>query len=159
MHSAGFILPPERGVDCDCSPELYRPVMHDPTGWNLRVTACLCCGTVTVTESMVEEPRPHDVRLLGNRICAVEPEVLAWLGEWPRFAWSVYEKDRNIYLPAALRCASEKELLEAEQSALGALAGILVGDRRKIVGCPAKPPPKTLPSYLSHFARVWKDLA
>jgi hypothetical protein len=37
-HPPGFILPPERDVDCGCDVRLQRPVLRDPSGWNNRIT-------------------------------------------------------------------------------------------------------------------------
>src|SRR4051794_7470218 len=100
-HGAGFVLPGDQEVDCACDRRLHRPVLRDPTGWNIRITACMKCGTLTLAEAMVEEPQPHDVRCVGNRILAMTAEVAAWVGAWPRLAWSVYQEDRQVYLPAS----------------------------------------------------------
>jgi hypothetical protein len=154
----GFILPPERQVDCACDPVLHRPVFLDPTGWNHRVTACMGCGTVTVTESLVEEPHPHDVRCVGNRITAISAEVRDWLAQWPRLAWGVWQRDRSVYLPASLRCPTPDALTAAEREALSAQSGIPHRERLETAGLPADPVPPGLPHTLKAFAQTWDGL-
>jgi hypothetical protein len=152
------ILPPEREVHCACDVGFHRPVLRDHTGINERVSACLHCGTVTITESLVEEPRPHDVRCVGNRIMNSTPEVLTWLGEWGRLAWSVWQDDRQVYLPATLRCATTEELNAKEREALTAQAGQTYRERLLVSGVPKDPAPPELPSVLRSFAQTWRGL-
>src|SRR5262249_53708121 len=140
-HAPGFILPPEQEVDCACDVRLHRPVLRDPTGWNNRITACMSCGKVSLTESLVEEPQPHDVRCVGNRIEAVSPEALAWLSAWPRLAWSVWEQDRAIYLPASLRCHNTAELEAQEKDLLARQRSLSAVERLASVGFPTEVPP------------------
>ena len=103
-------LPPEREVDCACPSSMQRPVLRDHTGVNRRVTACLRCGAVSVTDSIVEEPRPHDVRCVANVVVDVAPAALAWLAAFPRVAGPAWEWQDPIYLPADTRAEDEAEL-------------------------------------------------
>lgn len=157
-HTPGFILPPEREVDCECNRHLHRPVFLDPTGWNYRVTACVRCGTVTVTESLVEEPHPNDVRCVGNRIAAVAPEAISWLSAWPCLAWGVWNEDRHIYLPAALRCQTVAELEAAERAQLAAQSPLSQAERLLGAGVPPTPPPASLPANLKPFPETQAGL-
>lgn len=134
-HATGFILPPEREVGCSCDVRLERPVLRDPTGWNNRITACMTCGKVSLTESLVEEPHPHDVLCVGNRIEAVGPDVLTWLSAWPRLAWGVYREDRGIYLPASLRCRSGAELDFQERDFLARQRNLSAAQRLLSISC------------------------
>jgi len=157
-HPPGFILPPEREVDCGCDARLQRPVTRDPTGWNNRITACMRCGTVSLTESIVDEPRPHDVRCVGNRIEAVTADALAWLSAWPRLAWGVWQEDRQIYLPASLRCATIDELQARERECLTAQRNVPNAERLRSVGIPHEPPPE-LPEMMRTFAQTQLGVA
>jgi hypothetical protein len=137
----GFVLPPEREADCGCDVRLERPVLRDPTGWNNRITACMGCGKVSLTESLVEEPHPHDVRCVGNRIEAVAADVLAWLSAWPRLAWGVWQEDRRVYLPASLRCQSTADLDFQERDFLARQRNLSAAQRLLSVGVPDEAPP------------------
>ena len=153
-HPPGFILPPGREVDCGCDVALERPVLRDPTGWNNRITACMRCGKVSLIEAIVDEPRPHDVQCVGNRIEAVTADVLAWLSAWPRLAWGVWQEDRQIYLPASLRCASIDELQSREREFLARQRNVPVAERLLSVGIPHEPPPVGLPERMQTFAQT-----
>ena len=158
MPDNSLILPPEREVNCECDVRMHRPVYRDPTGVNHRVSACLRCGLVTVTESLVEEPHPNDVQCVGNRVDYVDGAVLDWLAQWPRLAWGVCSLDRNIYLPAALRCGDLAALQAAESRELGLQHSLTLRERLDHAGYPAAPAPAGLPSALSAFAQTWQGL-
>jgi hypothetical protein len=153
-HAAGFVLSPERQVDCTCDVRLQRSVLRDPTGWNERITACMSCGKVSHIESIVDEPRPHDVRCVGNRIKAVAPDVLTWISAWPRLAWGVWQQDRGIYLPATLRCHSAEDLALNEQDYLIRQRNLPAAQRLLDMGIPDKAPPAILPPSLKSFAQT-----
>jgi len=157
-HPAGFVLDANREVDCDCDVTFHRPVYRDHTGINFRVTACLRCGTVSVTESIVDEPHPNDVRCVGHIIQAVSFEALEWLADWPRLAWGVWNDDRSIYLPAALRCQTVEGLEQAERAALAEQKGMPVRERILHAGVPSNPAPTSLPDPLESFAETWEGL-
>jgi hypothetical protein len=157
-NTPGFILPPEGEVDCECDWRLHRPVFLDPTGWNYRVTACVRCGTVTVTESLVEEPHPNDVHCVGNRIADVAQEAVAWLSNWPRLARGVWNEDRSIYLPAAFRCQTVAELETAERAQLAAQSPLAQAERLRRAGVPSTSPPPSLPAILKPFPETQAGL-
>jgi len=151
-------LPPEREVDCACPSSMQRPVLRDHTGVNRRVTACLRCGAVSVTDSIVEEPRPHDVRCVANVVVDVAPAALAWLAAFPRVAGPAWEWQDPIYLPADTRAEDEAELEAIEARARAEQAGWPPMDRLQSAGLPEAPPP-VLPEGLARFARVWNEVA
>ncbi len=157
-HPAGHLMPAEQAVDCDCDVRLHRPVLHGHTGINFRVGACMRCGTVTFAEAMVEEPRPHDVRCVGNRVAEVTPQVLAWLAEWPRQAAGVWQQDDAVYLPAALRCETPEALAAAEQAALAAQRELDRVTRLRQAGFPGSAPPVALSKQCDSFRETWEGL-
>src|SRR3954464_6736847 len=94
-------LPPEREVDCGCPEPLARPVLVDRTGRNIRVTACLRCGEVTIVESLVTELHPHDVVCVANRVWPLSPALHAWVGSWPRrIDWPPHKLTAPFFLAA-----------------------------------------------------------
>lgn len=153
-----YDLPPEREVACACDVRLERPVLRDHTGINRRVSACLRCGEVTMTESLVEEPRPHDVRCVGNRVLAVEPALLAWLARWPRLAGPAWRWRDPMYLPADTRVEDHAELEVLEAAAEREQQSLVPLERLRRAGIPAEPPPP-LPRDLAVFATTWAAVA
>jgi len=150
------MLPPEREVECGCDVALQRPVGFDSTGRNLRVTACLGCGAVSVTESIVEEPRPHDVRCVGNVPQRLDPPAHAWLAGWPRVALGSHLPGSLVLLAPSARCTTNAELTELERGERELQTPLSLRDRYLRAGLPAAPPPNGLPSGLSHFAEAWQ---
>ncbi len=151
-------LPPEREVDCACPWAMQRPVLRDHTGVNRRVTACLRCGAVNVTDSIVEEPHPHDVRCVANVVLDVAPAALEWLAAFPRLAGPAWGWRDPIYLPADSRAEDEAELEALEARAKAAQAALAPAERLERAGLPEAPPPE-LPEGLARFSRVWSDAA
>lgn len=133
-------------------------MVFDPTGRNTRVSACMRCGVVTATESLVVEPRPHDVQCIGNDPIAMEQATSDWLATWPRLAGVFGNHGDATFLSASLRAADENELekLEAEERE----AQRDEPARRRILdaGIPSGPVPGALPLALSHFSETWSAL-
>jgi hypothetical protein len=155
QNPPGFILSPEREVDCACDYRLHRPIFRDPTGWNHRVTACMRCGTVTVIEALVEEPHPNHVQCVGNRIMEFPAEAREWLAQWPRLIWRNPLWGKAGYLPATLRCETVQELEDAERRYTDTLRGLTPRDRLLRTGFPNDPPPASLPQHFKTFAETW----
>jgi hypothetical protein len=155
-------MPPEQEVDCPHGGAMERPVLFDPTGRNRRVTACVACGTVSVTDAQVDEPCPHDVRNLGNTVLGIPEDAREWLALWPRLVWNIdaWNGRRTVYLPATLRVATPAELAAAERDALAASAsdGLDRGGRLRQAGIPEAPAPASLPASLRHYAAEWSGL-
>lgn len=152
------MLPPEREVECTCDLALQRPVGFDSTGRNLRVTACLACGTLSVTESVVEEPRPHDVRCVGNLPLAVAEPVRAWLSGFPRVASGSHLPGSLVLLPPATRCATVGDLILLERGERDLQSALALRERFLRAGLPRLPAPRELPPGLRHFAEVWEGV-
>jgi hypothetical protein len=152
-----MMLPAERQVACACDVRMQRPVLHDHTGWNIRVTACMHCGTVTATRSIVEEPRPHDVRCIGNEVIPLAPDALAWLARWPRVAGDVWRGGDGTFLPHDVRCATHQDLIDLEARAAQQPTPRI--ERLRAAGVPATSPPASLPTELAAFRQYQAALA
>ncbi|MCL4752665.1 MAG: hypothetical protein KJ015_21075 [Myxococcales bacterium] len=149
------MLPPGREVECGCELALQRPVGFDSTGRNLRVTACLACGTVSVTESIAEEPRPHDVRCVGNVPLALPDPARAWLAGFPRVASGSHLPGSLVLLSPAARCANAGELTALERAELELQSTLTLRERFLRAGLPRVPAPRELPPELRHFGEAW----
>jgi hypothetical protein len=155
---AARMLPPERQVDCACDALLQRPVLHDQSGWNVRVTACMRCGTVTGTRSIIEEPRPHDVRCVGNEVIELLADAIAWLALWPRRAGALWGSGPWLYIAHDVRCETVEELAALEgQLALAPVARRW--DRLRAAGTPAAPPPASLPRELESYRQFYEAMS
>ncbi|MBK8996671.1 MAG: hypothetical protein IPM35_13130 [Myxococcales bacterium] len=151
------MLPPEREVECGCELALQRPVGFDSTGRNLRVTACLACGTVSVTESIVEEPRPHDVRCVGTcrSRCPIPPArgsrafLASPRARTCRGAWCCCRE------PHAARTPELTALERAERELQSTLT---LRERFLRAGLPRVPAPRELPPVLRHFGEAWDGI-
>ncbi len=157
-NGPGFVLDADREVDCECDVAMHRPVYRDHTGINLRVSACMRCGAVTVTESIVDEPRPHDVQCIGRVIEEIDPFSLEWLAGWPRLAWGIWQQDRRVYLTAAFRALTLEGLQAFEQSELAAQKAMGMRERLIHAGFPPRQAPSGLPEGLKSFAEAWIGL-
>lgn len=150
-------LPPEQLVACSCDTaleRLERPVFHDHQGWNTRVTACMRCGHVSVTEAMVEEPHPYDVRCVCNVVRALDAETLQWLSEWPRRIADPWGGTEWLLVAATTRCETADALGETKRRAETEQAGLLRLDRLLRAGLPRRAPPAGLPEGLDSYAHV-----
>ncbi len=139
-----------RSVDCACDPALARAIA--PVG---DVSACLRCGVVTVSEAVWDEPHPHVVVTLGYHFDEVAPDVLSWLGQWPRIVWTGGAAP-NYFLPAGRRALDTPALEALEIAARKEQEGLLLYSARlRWAGVPRSPPPAALPPKLSMHAKVW----
>jgi hypothetical protein len=152
------MLPPEREVDCTCEVPLARPVGFEPTGRNTRVTSCLRCGVVTVVEAIVDEPRPHDVRCVGNVPVEMDPELLAWLAAWPRVGGSFKDWKTPFFLPASHRASDESTLAISEREERTLQSELSLRQRLARCGVPSRAAPADLSPHLSCFMEVWNGL-
>jgi hypothetical protein len=152
------MLPAEREVDCACEVPLARPVGFEPTGRNTRVTACLRCGVVTVVEAIVAEPRPHDVRCVGNVPLELAPKLLAWLAAWPRVGGSHRDWKTPFFLPASQRAPDEATLETSESEERAIQAELSLRQRLSRAGVPRKAAPARLSPHLRCFMEVWEGL-
>jgi hypothetical protein len=148
------LLPPEKQVDCECASGLARPVFHDHTGRNTRVTACLACGRVCVTESRVIEPHPHDVQCVGNEVMPVSAETLAWLATWPRRIHEPWGGREWLFAAAAARFATEGEIAAAARDAALEQQPMTRRERLLRNGLPSEPAPASLPKSLQTYRDV-----
>lgn len=156
--AVGDILGPAQEVDCGCTVRVERTILFDPTGWNHRVTACLSCGAVSLVEALVEEPRPHDVHCLGHRVLPLSPALHDWFDAWPRYAFGLHGRARDIYLARTLRVRDAAGLAAAEEEALLEQAALPPRRRLERLGYPATPPPEPLPGPLRPYAEVHAGL-
>jgi hypothetical protein len=138
-----------RSVDCACDAPLVRAVA--PTG---DVNACLRCGIVTVTDAIWDEPHPHVVITLGYELVEVAPEVLDWLGQWPRIIWTGGVAP-NYFLHAGARASDGPSLEALEIAARKEQEGRVYSGRLRWAGVPTNQPPAALPPKLAMSAKVW----
>jgi hypothetical protein len=136
-------------VDCACDPALVRAVA--PSG---DVNACLGCGVVTVSEVAWDEPHPHVVVTLGYHFEEVAPEVLDWLGQWPRIIWTGGVAP-NYFLHADARASDVPALEALEIAGRKEQGGLLYSGRLRWAGVPRSQPPVALPGKLAMSAKVW----
>jgi hypothetical protein len=142
-------------VACDCDRRLIRAV--EPGGGTLDVYGCMKCGVVTVSDAVWHEPHPHVVYVDGYRFVDVPPEVLAWLGQWPRVIWTGGTVPR--YLLAASARAGDPAALEALELAERREQETLTYRARLLrAGVPSTPPPAGLPKNLASFSQLWSAL-
>ena len=73
----------EKPLPCQC-PDTFHATVLDTLPGNTRLLACLRCGACELVEAIVDEPRPHDVQLLGYNTIELAPDARAWATAWPR---------------------------------------------------------------------------
>jgi hypothetical protein len=123
-------------------------------GGSLQVAACMGCGRVTVTESIVSSNFGRDVETIGNLVRKQAAPVVGWLGAWPRRSGF----PSGFYHPAATRAKTGDELLALEAKLAEEQKAKSLTERLREAGPPATPPPEDLPRGLSPFADVWRGL-
>jgi hypothetical protein len=147
------LLPPDKYLDCRCDWTLTRMVLI-PEGDSLQVAACVGCGRLTVTESIVNTTFGRDVQAIGNLVLKQAAPVVAWLGAWPRRSGF----PSGFYLPAGTRAKTGDELLALEAKVAEEQKTESLTERLRQAGPPATPPPAELPRGLSQFADAWRGL-
>lgn len=142
---AAKTLPPEKQVDCDCPATMERAVYGQAGAWD--VTACVQCGAVSVTAAIVQEPRPHDVQVLGHDVVSVESVVMDWLKRWALRVGSTWGWDW-FFLPAGFRAQGRSELAEAEATVRAQQESLPRIERLRRSGVPEEGPPQGFPREL-----------
>jgi hypothetical protein len=154
-------------VACDCDPAFHRELL--PARGNLLVSACLCCGTVTCSQSFGD-----DGRFTGNawqeyRSVRLSDAVHRWISDLPRvridhtgqLRWPMsadLARYPTLYYPADTRCRDLEELgrLEArlarEQSGQSTAALLRATHRVR------QAPPKEMPGDLYGYVMLWEAL-
>jgi hypothetical protein len=140
-------LPPDKQVDCPCPGSMARAVYIHAAHW----AACVGCGAMSVTEAIVDEPRPHDVQCLGHEVVAFDEKVMRWLGAWALRAGPPWGGSEWLFLPSRLRLSTERELVEAERRARDEQARLTRIERLRRSGVPSDPAPAELPPQLSLY--------
>jgi hypothetical protein len=135
---------------------MERAVYAHSGAWD--VTACVQCGTVSVTSAIVEEPRPHDVRCLGHEVVPIDKALSDWLSEWALRVGAPWGWEWG-FLPAKLRLMSAAELAEAETTARAQQEGLPRIERLRRSGVPRGSPPPDLPRELQLYRHVYEATA
>jgi len=143
-------------VDCGCDPLLVRSVLQPMSSGGCFVNACICCGKVCVTTQLTREPHPHDLQIIGHEVCELPPDVLDWLGAWPRCARPASQFDW-VFLPSSLRCDALGALGAAVDAATAAQRDCSRVQRLHMNGLPTRPAP-ALPAALSCYADAYDAL-
>ena len=151
-------LPPDRAVDCDCDAQFHLPIARDHTGVVDRLSGCLCCGTISFARSLVEEPRPHDVRCVGRDVLPLASHLSEWASMWPRWSCAGDGPRDPVLLPSAAQCAGVEELSALEAREKQAQATMPLNGRFLRSGIPHEPPPDSLPGPLGYLEHLWEVL-
>ncbi|HTM50526.1 MAG TPA: hypothetical protein VL285_17650, partial [Bryobacteraceae bacterium] len=128
----------------------------DQTGRNTRVTACLHCGSVSVVESCVDEPRAGDIRLYGHIVLDLPEAQFAWLAAWPRRAGA--DGGDWLFLPAGWRRETLEELEGDKRSEWERQGRMRPAQRFRLWPWPQEPAPGRLPLHLREYDTIWRVL-
>lgn len=157
----------ERTVACACDPAFHRSLV--PAS-ELCVSACLRCGTLSVTQRVGDDGRFSGEPVTDHLVVEISNPVARWLTRWPRVKidyagapnrWPMageWVRYPTLYYPADLRCDSIEELSRTEGLLLQAQARSSRVPPLRRAGWPQVPPPLGMPSSLRGFVQLWESL-
>jgi hypothetical protein len=159
----------ERPSTCDCPGGLNRAIFPEPMG-EVRVNACLRCGTVTATIC-----RGDDGRYTGNSYTAyfvapVSIEMLKWLSQWARGSIDYGSGPQRwpmsanlvrypvVLIPADARCDTADELIALESRLRSEQKEKSLGSRVRALNHRLPAPPQEVPVSMHGYVQLWEAL-
>ena len=158
----------DQTVACDCGKAFHRAVW--PTNGDLRVSACLRCGTATVTRQIGDDGRFTGDAWTAYLTVPVAQQTVDWLARFPRAAinyggapwrWpmsATLVRYPTLFYPADTRVSDEQELARLEDVLFAAQSRLTRADRQSSACGNIPAPSSGAAEQFAHFAYVQRTL-
>lgn len=158
----------DQTVACDCGKAFHRAIW--PTNGDLRVSACLRCGAVTVTKQVGDDGRFTGDAWTAYLTVPVAQKTIDWLARFPRAAinyagatwrWpmsATLVRYPTLFYPADTRVSDEQELARLEDVLFEAQSPLPRADRQSSACGDIPAPPTGAAEQFAHFAYVQRTL-
>ena len=158
----------DQTVACGCGKAFHRAIW--PTNGDLRVNACLRCGTTTVTKQIGDDGRFTGDAWTAYLTAPVAQQTVDWLARFPRAAISysgapwrwpmsaTLVRYPTLFYPADTRVADEQELARLEDVLFAAQSPLTRADRQSSACGNIPAPSSGAAEQFVHFAYVQRTL-